>query len=268
MRLMFARAVTVALAVLGGAGAMAFPKLIIGEAIPPKEPATFAAPPQPNSVPVIRVPRWIAGAPTPRRIPDERPRRAPRADAPQQIAVITPAPAPSRPAAAPAPAAAPPAPAPPAPTPEPTAPPAKPDAAPEPVPAPAPAPTPAPAVPTPAPAPTAPGPTTAATPPAAPVAPPAPVVTPPPFHHPTPAPLHPPPPPLHPTTVTGPVRTLSSVGHVESEPATDDGHGQPHEGEHDHDHHDQGADQHADQHTGEPHAAGDHAAGAGGVHNP
>jgi len=141
MRLMFARAVTVALAVLGGAGAMAFPKLIIGEAIPPKEPATFAAPPQPNSVPVIRVPRWIAGAPTPRRIPDERPRRAPRADAPQQIAVITPAPAPSRPAAAPAPAAAPPAPAPPAPTPEPTAPPAKPDAAPEPVPAPAPAPT-------------------------------------------------------------------------------------------------------------------------------
>src|ERR687897_691433 len=108
MRLMFARALTVALAVLGGAGAMAFPKLIIGEAIPPKEPATFAAPPQPDSVPVIRVPRWIAGAPTPRRIPDERPKRAPRPDARQQVAVITPAPSPSRPAAAPAPAAAPP----------------------------------------------------------------------------------------------------------------------------------------------------------------
>jgi hypothetical protein len=64
--------------------------------------------------------------------------------------------------------------------------------------------------------------------------------------------------------VTGPVRTLSSVGHVESEPATDDGHGHPHEDEHDHDHHDEGAD----QHTGEPDAPGDNAGGAGGVHNP
>ena len=39
MRLMFARALTVALAVLGGAVAMAFPKLIVAEAVPDAVPA-------------------------------------------------------------------------------------------------------------------------------------------------------------------------------------------------------------------------------------
>ena len=38
MRLMFARALTVALAVLGGAAAMAFPKLVIDEAVPEAGP--------------------------------------------------------------------------------------------------------------------------------------------------------------------------------------------------------------------------------------
>ena len=38
MRLMFARALTVALAVLGGAAAMAFPKLVIDQAVPVASP--------------------------------------------------------------------------------------------------------------------------------------------------------------------------------------------------------------------------------------
>jgi hypothetical protein len=151
MRLMFARALTVALAVLGGAGAMAFPKLIIGEAIPPKEPIEFAAPAPPDSVPVIRVPRWIPGMPTPRRVADELPPApAPRAETPEPIAVRTELPA--RPQAAPVSAPA-------APTPTPTPAPAPaPRPAPKPVPgpttAPAPAPAPAPVTPT-APAPAA-----------------------------------------------------------------------------------------------------------------
>ena len=38
MRLMFVRALTVALAVLGGAAAMAFPKLVIDQAVPEASP--------------------------------------------------------------------------------------------------------------------------------------------------------------------------------------------------------------------------------------
>ena len=39
MRPMFPRALTVALAMLGGAAAMAFPKLIVTEAVPESGPA-------------------------------------------------------------------------------------------------------------------------------------------------------------------------------------------------------------------------------------
>ena len=42
MRLMFARALTVALAVLGGAAAMAFPKLVIDQAVPVASPPVIA----------------------------------------------------------------------------------------------------------------------------------------------------------------------------------------------------------------------------------
>ena len=54
MRLMFARALTVALAVLGGAGAMTFPKLVVAEAVPEAEVPTVAAPSR-RHVPVIQV---------------------------------------------------------------------------------------------------------------------------------------------------------------------------------------------------------------------
>ena len=53
MRLMCARALTVALAVLGGAAAMAFPKLVIDEAIPEASPPAIAER-APRAVTVIR----------------------------------------------------------------------------------------------------------------------------------------------------------------------------------------------------------------------
>ena len=54
MRLMFARALTVALAVLGGAAAMAFPKLVIDEAVPEASPPAIADR-APSAVTVIRI---------------------------------------------------------------------------------------------------------------------------------------------------------------------------------------------------------------------
>ena len=54
MRLMFPRALTVALAVLGGAAAMAFPKLIVTEAVPEAGPALIAAR-TPDAMTVIHV---------------------------------------------------------------------------------------------------------------------------------------------------------------------------------------------------------------------
>ena len=54
MRLMFARALTVALAVLGGAAAMAFPKLVIDEAVPEASPPVIADR-APSAVTVIRI---------------------------------------------------------------------------------------------------------------------------------------------------------------------------------------------------------------------
>jgi hypothetical protein len=64
MRLMFARALTVAAAVLGGAGAMAFPKLVLRDAIPAQEqqPAIASSLPAP-SVQVIRIPRDVLAPP-------------------------------------------------------------------------------------------------------------------------------------------------------------------------------------------------------------
>ena len=44
MRLMFARGLTVALAVVGGAGAMALPKLFVDRAIRERETPAIAAP--------------------------------------------------------------------------------------------------------------------------------------------------------------------------------------------------------------------------------
>ena len=54
MRLMFVRALTVALAVLGGAAAMAFPKLIVAEAVPDAVPSLIAAR-TPDAMTVIHV---------------------------------------------------------------------------------------------------------------------------------------------------------------------------------------------------------------------
>ena len=64
MRLMFARALTVALAVLGGAAAMAFPKLIVAEAVPDAVPSLIAAR-TPDAMTVIHVAsrRTCPGAP-------------------------------------------------------------------------------------------------------------------------------------------------------------------------------------------------------------
>ena len=54
MRLMLARALTVALAVLGGRGAMAFPKLVLGNAVSPKEPlAELGVQPAPEQAPIV-----------------------------------------------------------------------------------------------------------------------------------------------------------------------------------------------------------------------
>ena len=69
MRLICARALTVALAVLGGAAAMAFPKLILADAVPEAGPISITAR-TPDAVTVIRV-APLAPAParasTPRR---------------------------------------------------------------------------------------------------------------------------------------------------------------------------------------------------------
>ena len=65
MRLMFARALTVALAVLGGAAAMAFPKLVIDEAVPEASPPVIADR-APSAVTVIRIaPAEAVSAPAP-----------------------------------------------------------------------------------------------------------------------------------------------------------------------------------------------------------
>ena len=79
MRLMFARALTVALAVLGGAAAMAFPKLVIDEAVPEASPPVIADR-APSAVTVIRIAPAEAVSrarpPAPRRtVPKPRPSR-------------------------------------------------------------------------------------------------------------------------------------------------------------------------------------------------
>jgi hypothetical protein len=168
MRLMFARALTVALAVLGGAAAMAFPKLIIAESVPEARPSAIADR-APVAVTVIRVapsaPPHVRPA-TPRRVA-AKPR--PVTSTPVRNSVISmplPAAAPARPApATTSPRASKPrtVPTTPAPTPR---------SAPTPVPTPAPAPAP---TPTPAPTPV-PEPTPAPTPAAEPTATPEPVV--------------------------------------------------------------------------------------------
>jgi hypothetical protein len=150
MRLMFARAITVALAVLGGAAAMVFPKLIVAEAIPEAGRPSIAER-APSGVTVIRIPPT---APSGARPVAPRLAQRPRlvADAPTRTTIISAAPrptaSPARPApVAPAPAAAQP-PAVPAPNPAPA-----PTPRPTPTPTPNPAPTPAPP-PVPIPAPT------------------------------------------------------------------------------------------------------------------
>ena len=98
MRLMFARALTVALAVLGGAAAMAFPKLIVAEAVPDAVPSLIAAR-TPDAMTVIHV---APAAPAQER--PAAPRRAatklrPAAPTPTRSAVVswTPPPAPRLP---------------------------------------------------------------------------------------------------------------------------------------------------------------------------
>jgi hypothetical protein len=142
MRLMFARALTVALAVLGGAAAMVFPKLIVAEAIPEAGQPSIAER-APSGVTVIRIsPTAPSGARPVARPIAPRPRLV--AAAPTQTIVIS---------AAPRPTASPARPAPVAPAPVAAKPPAVP--APNPAPAPAPRPTPTPTPnPTPTPAPT------------------------------------------------------------------------------------------------------------------
>ena len=84
MRLMFARALTVALAVLGGAAAMAFPKLIVAEAVPEAGPPLIAAR-MPDAMTVIHVaPAPCPGAPgNPSPRLDEAPSR--RADSDSEL---------------------------------------------------------------------------------------------------------------------------------------------------------------------------------------
>ena len=102
MRLMFARALTVALAVVVGAAAMAFPKLVIDEAVPEASPPAIADR-APRAVTVIRVaPAEALSRPRP-----PAPRRTvakprPAASTPTSSSVIASAPlpvptAPSRP---------------------------------------------------------------------------------------------------------------------------------------------------------------------------
>lgn len=114
MRLMFARAFTVALAVLGGAGAMAFPKLILDDAVPEPEserPA-FASPAAPPAR-VVRLAPQVPTSPLRRPAPPSRRTPAPiRADASRGAILIsnsrpTPAPAKHRAPAPPRPAARP-----------------------------------------------------------------------------------------------------------------------------------------------------------------
>jgi hypothetical protein len=150
MRLMLARALTVALAVLGGAGAMTFPKLVVAEAVPEAEAPTVAAPARPH-VPVIRVapfaplqPAVIRLEAKPRPAEPQAPAVSGRslvrtsvvAQAPRPVAVAPAPQAPTSPApphaAAPKP---PPAPVPASPTPAPRAP--TPTTAPDSVPEPA-----------------------------------------------------------------------------------------------------------------------------------
>ena len=122
MRLVFARGVTVALAVIGGAAAMVFPKVIVHEALPEAGIPTIAER-QPKGVTVIRI--------APSAPPVDRP-AAPRTSAPAlspgeadpASLVTTISSAPSQPALAPAP----PAPAAPAPAPAPEPSPAPPPA--------------------------------------------------------------------------------------------------------------------------------------------
>lgn len=190
MRLVFARGVTVALAVIGGAAAMVFPKVIVHEALPEAGLPTIAER-QPKGVTVIRI--------APSAPPVDRP-AAPRTSAPAlspdeadpASLVTTISSAPSQPAPAPAPPATA-APAPETSTPRP-APSPGPARQPAPTPAPAPTPTPAPApTPTPAPAP-APAPEPSPAPPSA--------------HSPVPKPAAP-----------EPDRSLAGVVHEEPEEA-------------------------------------------------
>lgn len=149
MRLMFARALTVALAVLGGAAAMAFPKLIVAEAVPEAGPSLIETR-TPDAVTVIHV------APTaPARKRPAVPQRVmtkPRpASPPVRSSVVSwtlpPASTATSPPAPTTPNTARPLPTPPAPAPRPT-----PIPAPSPAPTPEPTPTPAPAAPAPSPA--------------------------------------------------------------------------------------------------------------------
>jgi len=114
MRLMFPRALTVAAAVLGGAGAMAFPKLILRDVIPAQDQGpAFAAPVPAPAVPVIRVPREVTAAPR-RHVAPPAPAPKPPAVTARPVAVRTQLPSRPRPTVAarahPAPAS-PPAPA-------------------------------------------------------------------------------------------------------------------------------------------------------------
>ena len=198
MRSNVARALTVALAVAGGAGAMVLPKVIVDDvgSAPASEPRYDAIPAMPN-IRVVRLDPMPGAAPTRQSAakPKARPAATARRPAPTLAAVVseppaTHTPAPSAPAA---PAPATPTPAAPAPTPPP-----------EPVPAPT---TPATPAPTPTPTPT-----------------------------PAPAPVPTPAPPAEPIadpTPSEPVRTLAVVAH---EPAVDDGptHAHPNHDQHEH----------------------------------
>jgi hypothetical protein len=150
MSLICARALTVALAVLGAAAAMAFPKLIVAEAVPEAGPMSITER-TPDAVTVIRVaPLAPAPArPTPRRTVAKA---RPAASTPARSSVVSWTPpaapvAPTRatPKATPPKASAAPRPVPPAPAP-------RPNPAPAPTPAPTPTPAPAPVPATPAPA--------------------------------------------------------------------------------------------------------------------
>ena len=146
MRPIFPRALTVALAVLGGAAAMAFPKLIVTEAVPESGPALIAAR-TPDAMTVIHV-----AAPAPSPVRPAAPRRVatkPRPAAPTPIRSSVVSWTPPAPSAPTAPAPTPPKTARPLPTPAPAP---RPTPAPTPTPSPEPTPTPAPEAPAPSPA--------------------------------------------------------------------------------------------------------------------